>query len=207
MTTDFPNHSRRRSARWLLLLLVITSLFPEIFIWAVVGIAGLQGCESGKNVACDIGPLTARDMIEWSLTAAGIVPWTWRIYFYLAVGAWLIVCFIVLIRGWTGVTSRLLIGSAVTALFALLSVVGPWFAIDLVADKSVCKPQTTGCLLFGGAKEEVKGAFQKANLGISDVEFLMLAGMIGIFIVFAIFVITSSAISVRRTVRSERAQS
>jgi hypothetical protein len=141
-------------------------------------------------------------MIEWGLTAAGILSLPWSIYFYLAIGAWLVVCLFVLVRGWERVFSRLIIGAAIAALFALLPFIGPWFAIDTVADNA-CQPQKSkiGCLLFGGVVKSAGGALQKSYLVVPDVDFLFLSGMAGVFVVFAILVVVWSGILARQVVK------
>jgi hypothetical protein len=201
MATDSLERSHRYSARWLLLLLVTIPLVPEIFIWVVAAVAGLMGCEPGQKHACLIGSLAVSDVIDWDLSAAGVLSPTSSTYFYLAIGGWLVACFAVLIRGWKRVTSRLLLGSAVASFFALLPILGPLFAIKMVADANVCKPQSTGCLLFGGEVKNAYGALEKANLAFRNGDALV---VVGIFVVFAIFVIASGAISTRRGVESER---
>jgi hypothetical protein len=202
MATSIPRRSRQRSARWLLLLLVIVPLLPEIFIWAVAGLAVLAGCTPGQiPPACKVQSFAVNEVIGWGLSAAGILSSPWSIYFYLATGAWLVVCFIVLVQGWVRVTSRLMIGAAVTSLFALLPLLGPWFAIDTVAD-SACNPQKASCLLFGGVVKNTYAALQKWYFEIPDVEVLLTAGIVGIFLVFVIFVMISGAISARRAVKS-----
>jgi hypothetical protein len=202
MATDSLERSRRRPWRWPLLLLVTVPLLPEIFIWVVAAIAGLAGCK--PSLACeDVSPAVS-EMIEGGLWAAGIVRFTWSTYFHLAIGAWLVVCLLILLRGWAGATSRLLIGAALTLFFAVLFVFGPWFAVYMVADANTCNPQKrTGCFLFGGAEESVRGAFQKADHGIFNEGTLLL---VGIFVVFAIFVIGSGATSANRSTESEHGQ-
>jgi hypothetical protein len=202
MATDPLERSRRHPSRWPLLLLVAVPLLPEIFIWVVAAIAGLAGCK--PSLACeDVSPAVSK-MIEGGLWAAGIVRFTWSTYFHLAIGAWLVVCLLILLRGWAGATSRLSIGAALTLFFAVLFVFGPWFAVYMVTDANTCNPQKrTGCVLFGGAEESVRGAFQKADHGIFNEGTLLL---VGIFVVFAIFVIGSGAISANRVTGSEHGQ-
>jgi hypothetical protein len=185
-----------------LLLFVTVPLLPEIFIWVVAAIAGLAGCK--PSLPCeDVSPAVS-ELIEGGLRAAGIVRFTWSTYFHLAIGAWLVVGLLILLRGWAGATSRLLIGATLTLFFAVLFVFGPWFAVYMVADANSCNPQKrTGCFLFGGAEESVRGAFQKADHGILNEGTLLL---VGIFVVFAIFVIGSGAISATRATGSGHGQ-
>ena len=199
-----PKHSRRRSARWLLLPLVIVPLLPEIFIWAVAGVAVLAGCTPGQTPpACKVQSLAVHDVIGWGLSAAGILSSPWSIYFYLAIGGWLVICLVVLNQGWERVASRLVIGAAVTSLFALLPLLGPWYAIDTVADNA-CNPQKASCSLFGGVVKKTSAAFEKWYFEIPDVEMLLTAGIVGIFVVFAILVAISGVVSARRAVNSRQ---
>jgi hypothetical protein len=202
MATSSLTLSRQRPARRLVLLLVTVPLLPEIFIWVVAGVARLAGCKPA--FACE--SLPASHLIEWGLWAAGIVRFAWSSYFHLAIGAWLVVCLLLLFRGWTGATSRLLIGAAISLFFAVLFVYGPWVAVYVVSDANTCKPQLSiGCFLFGGAERSASGAFQKADQGIVDNEGALL--LAAIFVVFAICVTTSSAISARRATKSARGRS
>lgn len=202
MATNSLTLSRERSARRLVLLLVTVPLIPEMFIWVVAGVARLAGCKPA--LACE--SLPASNLIEWGLWAAGIVRFAWSSYFHLAIGAWLVVCLLILFRGWSGATSRLLIGAAITLFFALLFVYGPWVAVYVVADANTCNPQlSTGCFLFGGAERSASGASQKADQGIVNNEGALL--LAGVFVVFAICVITSSAISARRPTKSASGRS
>jgi hypothetical protein len=202
MATDALKGQQRHPARWLLLLLVTVPLLPEIFIWIVAAIANLAGCK--PSLTCvNVSPAVS-DLIEGGLWAAGIVRFTWSTYFHLAIGAWLVICLLVLLRGWAGAASRLLIGAAVTLFFALLFVFGPWFAVYMVADPNTCDPQKqTGCVIFGGAEESVRGAFQKADHGFLNEGTLLLTA---VFVVFAAFVIAGRIISANRPVKSEQAR-
>jgi len=198
MATDTIERSHWHSARWLLLLLVAIPLLPEIFIWAAGALAGLMGCEPGQKPVCLIGSLAVSNVIEGGLSAAGVLSPTWNHYFNLAVAGWLVVCLVVLLRGWRRMTSRLLLGLAVALFLAVLPNLGPLFAIRLVADASVCKPESTGCLLFGGEVRNAYGALEKANLAVFNGDALP---VVGIFLVFAAFVVVSGAVSTRRAVK------
>ena len=199
MATDSIEQSHRYSARVLLPLLVTMLLLPELFIWAVAALAGLMGCEPGQKHVCLVGSLAVSNVIEWGLSAAGVLSPSWSKYFYLAVDGWLVVCLVALIRGWTGVTSRLLLGSAVALFFAVLPNLGPLFAIRMVAELDMCKPESTGCLIFGGEVRNAYGALEKANLAFLNGDALP---VVGILVVFSVFAIVSGTVS-RRTVKSE----
>lgn len=204
MAIHSPKHSKRRSARWLLLLLVIVPLLPEIFIGAIAGLAILAGCTARQfPPACKLQSFAVNEVIGWGLSAAGILSSPWSIYFYLGLAAWLVFCLVVLNRGWERVVSRLMIGAAITSLFALLPLFGPWFAIDLVADNS-CNPQKASCVVFGGVVKNTYAALEKWYFNIPDVEVLLTAAMVGIFVVFAIFVVIRGVISARRSVETGR---
>ena len=96
-------------------------------------------------------------------------------------------------------TSRLLLGSAIALFLVVLPNLGPLFAIRLVADASVCKPESTGCLLFGGEVRNAYGALEKANLAFSNGDALP---VVGIFLVFAAFVIVSGVAATKGAVKS-----
>jgi hypothetical protein len=181
---------------------VIVPLLPEILIGAIAGLAILAGCTPRQiPPACKVQSFAVNEVIGWGLSAAGILSSPWSIYFYLALAAWLVVCLVVLNRGWERVMSRLVIGVAVTSLFALLPLLGPWYAIDTVADNS-CNPQKASCVVFGGVVNNTYAALEKRYFNIPDAEVLLTAAMVGIFVVFTIFVIVRGVISARRAVES-----
>lgn len=146
-----------------------------------------------------VGSQRVSELIDWGLTAGGVISLTWRTYFHLIISGWLAVCYVVLIRGWERVTSRLLLGSAVALFFAVLPSSGPLFAIRMIAGADVCKPESSGCLLFGGQVKNAYGAVANANLAVLNGDILP---VVAIFVVFSILVIASSAASARRRVKT-----
>jgi hypothetical protein len=202
MAKDSFGRSHRYLARFVLLLLVAIPLLPEIVICAVAGLAGLMGCRPDKD-ACLIGSLAVSNVIDWALWAGGVdivKSAAWRAYFYLAIGAWLVVCYVVLIQGWERVTSRLLLGSAVALFFALLPFWGPLLAIKMFANEHLCKPENTGCMLFGGKVDNAYAALEMSDLPNHGGAL----PAVGIFFVFAVFVTARGVVSARRAVKSER---
>jgi hypothetical protein len=199
MATDSLKHSRY-SARLLLLLLVTVPVLPEVVILAVATFSGLMGCLQDQNVACPVGSPAA--VVNWALWAGGVdivKSAVWRAYFYLAVGAWLVICYVVLILGWARVSSRLVLGSAVALFFALLPFCAPLLAIKTFADNRLCKPESTGCKLFGEEVDKAYAALEMAKLPFNDWAAVV---MFGIFAVFATLVIASGAVSTRRPIKS-----
>jgi len=204
MAVDPLKRSGRHSARWLLPLLVVVPLLPEIFILVVAAFAGLKGCRPDQDHACLFGSLAVSKGIEWGLSAAGVgivKSSAWRSYFYLAISAWLVLCYAVLTLGWRRVTSRLLLGSVVALFFALLPFSGPLWAIKPFANEQLCKPESTGCMLFGGKVGNAYSALEMTSLPINDGGALP---AITIFLAYAIFVGVRGILSARRVVRSGR---
>jgi hypothetical protein len=205
MAIDSLERSHRYSARLVLLLLVAIPLLPEIVIWAVAALAGLVGCQPDQKDACLIGSLAVSNVIDRALWAGGVdivKSAAWRAYFYLAIGGWLVVCYVVLIQGWGRVTSRLLLGSVVALFLALWPFWGPLLAIKMFANERFCKPESTGCLLFGGKVDNAYAALEMINLPFKNGGALP---AVGIFLVFAVLVIARGVVSARRAVKSERA--
>jgi hypothetical protein len=203
MAIDSLERSHRYSARLLLLLLVAIPLLPEIVIWVVAALAGLVGCQPDQKDACLFGSLSVSNIIDWALWAGGVdivKSAAWRAYFYLAMGGWLAVCYVVLIQGWERLRSRLLLGSAVALVFALLPFWGPLLAIKMFASERLCKPESTGCMLFGGKVDNAYPALEMINLPFNNGGVLP---VVGIFVVFAVFVIARSVVSTRPAAKSE----
>jgi hypothetical protein len=77
-------------------------------------------------------------------------------------------------------------------------------AIKMFANERLCKPESTGCMLFGGKVDNAYAALEMTNLPFNDGGALP---AVGTFIVFAVFVIARGVVSARRTVKSERGNS
>jgi len=205
MANRSPERPHWHQARLLLLALVVIPLLPEIVIGMAAALAGLMGCRLDQTEPCLIGSLAVSDIISWALQAgAGFLVVRirssafWYTGFYLAVGIWLVTCYVVLIRGWSRVASRLLLGFALAFLFALLPYDGPRFAITNLAKKGFCEPNVGGtnvCKMFGG---RVDGADAAVLMGEPILHFGGILLAIGIFAVFATLVVVSAAAARRR---------
>jgi hypothetical protein len=205
MANRSPERPHRHQARLLLLALVAIPLLPEMVIGIAAALAGLMGCRLDQTEPCLIGSLAVSDIISWALQAgAGFIlvriksSAFWSTGFYLAVGMWLVVCYVVLIQGWSRVASRLLLGFALAFLFALLPYDGPRFAITNLAKKGFCEPTAGGtdvCEMFG---RRVEGADAAVLMGEPILHFAGILLAIAIFAVFAIIVLVSAAAARRR---------
>lgn len=205
MAIDPLERSPRYLARLVLLLLLAIPLLPEIVIGIAAALAGLMGCRPDQKDACLIGSLAVNDAINWALQAGGVsivASATERTYLYLAIGGWLVACYVVLIWGWKRVRSRLLLGSAVALYLALVPFWGPMLAIKMLADRPYCEPAGSGgCTLFGGKVNQAYAALSMADPP-PYYESTKLA--VGIFAVYAILVIVQRVVSARRPVKSRR---
>ena len=153
--------SRDRSYRWLyraaLLLLLIAAFAPEIVIRATVAIARLKGCELDQENPCLIGTVPVSDIIGWTLqlsarfVIAALHSSRWWLV-HAVIAGWLIACYVVLIRGWASLLSRLGIGFVVMVISAVLPYFGPMLAIANLSGET-CQPNEGGvgaCIVFGG---------------------------------------------------------
>lgn len=154
------DRSRRRFRRLTLLLLVIIPFIPTIVILAIAAIAKIKGCQLDQKDVCLIGSLPVSDIIVWMLrsSASVIAP---RIekpgsgfeqWLFVAVGGWLVACYAILMLGWARVSSRLLLGFALTLVLAFLPYVGLNLALWPLRHNG-CYPNIGyigQCLLFGG---------------------------------------------------------
>jgi hypothetical protein len=175
-------------------------LLPEVVIWMVGAFAGLMGCQNDQNLACLTGSPAV--VINFALWAAGVEivkSTTWRTYFYLATGGWLVICYLALMMGWARAISRILLGSVVALFFALQPFCAPLLAIKTFADDRLCKPESSGCELFGGQVEKAYAALEMAKLPLNDWAPLMIAG---IFFGFVVVVVASGPVSARRPGKS-----
>ena len=203
MALETFERSHGHAARWVLLALLVVPFLPEIAIWAVAALAGLAGCQPDQKDACLVGSLAVSDVIDRALWAGGVDivrSAAWRSYFYVAIVAWLGLCYIVLIQGWERVTSRLLLGAALALTFALLPFWGPLLAIKMFANERLCKPESTGCLLFGGKVENAYAALEMTNLPFNSGGVLP---AVGLFAVFSVFAIAAGVVSTKRPITSK----
>ena len=95
MTTDSLKRSQLSTARWLLLLFVAVPLLPEIFIGVVVLLASASGCQLVQEPACKIGSQRVSELIDWGLTAGGVISLNGRTCFHRVISGWLAVCYVV----------------------------------------------------------------------------------------------------------------
>jgi hypothetical protein len=157
MTERSRDYSYRLLYRAVLILLLVAAFAPEIVIRATVAFARLKGREPDQTDACLIGTLPVSDIIGWALQlSAGFViaalrSSRWWLFYAVIVG-WLIACYVVLIRGWASLPSRLGIGIVVMVISAVLPYFGPMLAIANLSGEN-CQPNEGGvgaCIVFGG---------------------------------------------------------
>ena len=205
MTTKSAKLSHHHLARLALLLLVVIPFIPEVIIFTVAALARLMGCVADQKEACLVGPLAVSDIIDWALLAGGVLivsSTVWRTGFFLAISGWLVVCYVVLIQGWTRVASRLMLGLVVALFFAIMPLSGPMLAIQIVANENSCAPAHSGpCQIFGGKVEKAYAATVMTQSPRSDTSVELAAW---IFVFYAILVIVLGVVSARRPVKAEQ---
>ena len=199
---------RRHKARFAFLLLVIIPFLPEILIWAAATIAELKGCQPDQKDACLIGTLPVSDIIAFSLyLGAGLIiagvraSYVWLVVACGAMAGWLVACYAALILGWARVSSRLLLGFAVAAVFAFLPYFGPMLSVANLVNEH-CRPNDGGvgaCMMFGSyvGKPEASPAHDAVMLGWLAPYGALLA--LAIFAVYAVVVIVIAIASAKRT--------
>ena len=97
---------------------------------------------------CTIGPLVG-SIIRFALTAGLFVGVSFG---FGVVAIWLILSFISITRGWTGLLSRLLLGLFVSLIFAFIPYFGPMLSIGHLINPR-CQPNEGGvgpCIMYGG---------------------------------------------------------
>ena len=149
-----------------------------------------MGCQLNQKNACLIGSLPVSDIIDFALqvgarliVAAVSNGALWFVVFWIVVIAWLVVCYVALTLGWVRTRTRLLLGIAVTLVFAVVPYFGPMVSItNLVNEK--CKGGVGSCLMFGG---RVGLAYEAVEVG-----WLFILGApiaLAAFVIYAIFAI------------------
>jgi hypothetical protein len=206
--SNSPRHSHRSLARLMFPMLLAVAVLPEIIIVAVAVLARLTGCRLDQQGVCEIGPLVVPRTIDNVLEAAGVsiqVSANWRQGFYLTLGVLLVACFVVVMSGWSRVTSRLLLGSAAALFLGLLPLFAPGLAIELLANKNVC--DTAGgdeCLIFGGIVERAFDAVSMPHpLFLNKVVLLA----VGLFALYAVVVIVLGIVSAAGSRKSRQLHS
>lgn len=140
----------RSQRRWRIALLglVVVPFLPEIAFYATAGLAMLKGCAVEQKAACTIGPLSVADILANLLEAGLLIG---GLFAFGGVVLWLGLCLVAVIGGWQRVWSRLLIGLAVSLVFAVLPYFAPMIAIGNFAHPQ-CQPNEGGvgpCVMFG----------------------------------------------------------
>ncbi|UPK39610.1 hypothetical protein IVB18_21730 [Bradyrhizobium sp. 186] len=202
MADQSPEPSRRHWARAALLLLLVIPFLPELAICAVAALAYFTGCRVDQESPCIVSSLPASEVIDWALWLGGVDivgSAARRSYFHLILGAWLFVCYVVLIFAWTRLQTRLVIGAAITLVLAVLPYWAPLWTVRMFADERLCKPQSTGCPLFGKKVEKAFAALNMQDLPAHDSGPLLALGM---FVAFAVFVAARAGFVARREGRS-----
>ncbi|QPF88853.1 hypothetical protein [Bradyrhizobium commune] len=150
MSIEPVTEPRRRWWRLALLLLVVLPFLPDLAISAVGGLAKISGCVVDQKEACLVAGVNVSDAVSGLVTASVLIG---SAFAWLALAAvWLVMCYLVIVRGWTGRIARLALALLVTVVFALLPYLAPGFAIAPFVNAN-CQPNEGGvgaCLIFGG---------------------------------------------------------
>jgi hypothetical protein len=170
---------RHRVWRLALLLFVVLPFLPEIAIHAIAGLAHANGCVIEQKDVCLIAGAKVSDVISDLLTVGLSVAG------FAGVGmaaVWLVICYLLIPRGWEGRGARISLALLATLIFAVLPYLAPGFAIAPF-ENARCHPNEGGgpCAMFGG---DVDGAHQTAAL-----PWLIFAGVpvaLGTAVVYAI---------------------
>jgi hypothetical protein len=175
--------------RLAMLLLVVIPFTPEIFIFAVAAFASLRGYQSDT---CFVGSSALGRLIDTALRlGAGLIvervsnSYKWFWIFYTAFAGWLVVCYLLLLKGWSRLSSRLALGFAVAVTFAVLPFFGPIWALVSISTKNSCDPNIGPCILFG---EKITQAYAAVVLAEPILQYPGAKLAITIFAFFAIWV-------------------
>jgi hypothetical protein len=198
MSTESKEGFRRRFWRWALLLLVLLPLLPEVLIIAASTYAGAVGCQVDAKITCAVGPPSASEVIRTALQVANFIGNTFADDNIVL--AWLASIYLLIILGWSGLASRLLLALGASLIFAVLPYFGPMLAIGHLANRN-CHPNEGGippeCKIYGGNVGDA--AHDAVRLGWKF--FYGAPVALAAFVVFAILTLGAHLIS-RRLVAS-----
>jgi hypothetical protein len=186
MAIESKVFSRRRLWRIVLLVLVVLPLIPEIVTLTVSVVAELSGCQVGDETVCAIGPLwSVSHFIRLALNAG------FRVGVDFSSGlavVWLALCYVSITRGWTGLSSRLILAFSVSLLLALVPYLGPMISIGHLENPN-CQPNEGGvgpCVIFGGNV----GSIVHKNVYLAWQVFKgapLALGTFGVYVLFLLF--------------------
>lgn len=201
MDIESKGHRYRWIWRGALFAFVLSPLLPEALIVAASVYAGAVGCETDAKMACAVGPPSASEIIRKALQAA----------YYIGskfaddnvVVAWLVLCFLLIVLGWTRLSSRLLVALGASLIFAFLPYFGPKLAIGHLINPQ-CHPDEggipPGCTIYGG--DVGNAAHDAVRLGWKF--FYGAPVALGAFVVFAMLILVASLISRRHAASQAR---
>jgi hypothetical protein len=170
--------------RWqvALLPLIILPFVPELVVYAVAAVANAEGCPIDDGPACFIAGAKVSDIIGVFLRSSVVVA---AAFAYGVAAVWLLLCYWVIGRGWTGFVSRLLLASLVSLIFGWLPYWAPGHVMEFLVNAH-CQPDASGsenaCQVYGG------------SVGIAADEIVIVpvlrwpgsAFVLGVFVIYAI---------------------
>jgi hypothetical protein len=172
---------------------VLLPFLPDLAIYVVGGLAKVNGCVADQKEICRIAGVNVSDVLSGLVIIAVLIGTV----FVLGLAAvWLVMCYLVIGRGWAGPAARFVLALSATVIFALLPYLAPVFAIAPLANTS-CQPSEGGgsCLIFGG---DVSSAHHTVIL-----PWLIMPGVLITLATAAVYAIVVAIIKARR-VRASR---
>jgi hypothetical protein len=201
MSTESREGFRRRFWRGAFLLLVLLPLVPEVLIIAASTYAGAVGCQVDSKMTCAVGPPSASEVIRTALQAANFIGS--KFADDNIVLAWLASIYLLIILGWTRLSSRLLLALGASLIFAFLPYFGPLLAIGHLANPN-CHPNEGGvppeCTIYGG--DVGNAAHDAVRLGWKFFYGAPIA--LAAFVIFVILTLGARVISRRRLASREQ---
>jgi hypothetical protein len=213
MHTAPIKQERQTWTRVLLIPLIVVPFAPELTIVAAAALARIGGCAPAESSTCLVAALPVSEVIAIALRAKAsfIVEHVtdpqfqaaWLGALYLVIGILLVVGYLVVIRGWMHLASRLLLGFALTLVFGLLPYYGSMLALADLANEN-CLPNEGGvgtCRLFGGY---IQGPAYSPVHDAVRIGWLALLGAPLALALFAVYAIAVVVMAIRR--RKTRAE-
>ncbi len=175
--------------------LVLLPLLPQVLIVATGAYAGAVGCQIDSTFACAVGPPSATEIIRTALQAANFIGR--KFADDNIVLAWLAACYVLIILGWTRLSSRLLLALGASMILGFLPYFGPILTMAPLVNPQ-CNPNEGGvppnCIIYGG--DVGSAANDAVRLGWKF--FYGAPVALGAFVVFVVLMLVARLVSSRR---------
>ena len=196
MSAESTGHFRYWFWRGALLAFVLLPLLPQVLIAVTGAYAGVVGCQIDSNFACAVGPPSATEIIRAALQTANFIGRKFADYNVVLV--WLAACYVLIMLGWTRLSSRLLLALCASVILGFLPYFGPILTMTPLVNPK-CNPNEGGvppnCVIYGGDVGDA--ANDAVRLGWKF--FYGAPVALGAFVIFVVVMLVTRLVSSKRT--------